>query len=47
MSKYAVEASFLGHRIPKEVKLLQKQLKTVKKDVFTQSIGESFTQSIS
>ncbi|XP_063676715.1 COMM domain-containing protein 5-like [Bolinopsis microptera] len=38
MSKYAVETSFLGHRVPKEVKLLLKQLKNVKKDVFSASI---------
>ena len=40
MSKYAVETSFLGHRVPKEVKLLLKQLKSVKKDVYSASIGK-------
>ena len=45
MSKYAVETSFLGHRVPKEVKLLLKNVKNVKKDVYSASIGKSKTKA--
>ena len=47
MSKYAVETSFLGHRVPKEVKLLLKNVKNVKKDVYSASIGKSKTKAFS
>ncbi|KAL5266068.1 hypothetical protein ACHWQZ_G006649 [Mnemiopsis leidyi] len=38
MSRHAVETSFLGHRVPKEVKLLIKQLKTTKAEEVSASI---------